>query len=485
MSNFTKAMTTKDVRTEKGMPAHSTSGSALVDLFFTMGASRNLSPDRLIGLFGAAFAEDPLLATKAVMYNRDIRGGQGERRSFRIFFRHLAEKYPEIAKKNLHLIPEFGRWDDILVTMGTEVEPTAAGFIFNALKNGDGLCAKWMPREGKADAEHAYTLMEYFDLSPREYRKLLAGNTEVVENLMCENKWDEIDYNHLPSIAVKKYRKAWARHDAERYTQWINDLTSDDPESTAKINAGAIFPHDIVRPFINFGAWGYSGTNKLSAQEEKQLEAQWAALPNYMPEGRRILPICDTSGSMFGYDRLPILVSVALGLYLSERNVGPFKDLWLTFNTTPKAKLTQGSLGEKIRKMATDNDWGGTTNFVAAFDFMLKQAVDANLSPEDMPEVLLIISDMQFDSCVRKPTDSALEAVRRRYEAAGYEVPQVVFWNVRTGTGVPVKFNEQGTAVVSGFSPSIMSRVLSGKSMNPLKVVVDTLNDERYDAVRV
>lgn len=466
MNTFLKALTTDDILTENLMPTHSTSGNAILDMFFQMGGSRALPLKDLYAMLARALGEDKLLATKATFYNRDIRGGQGERRSFRIFFHYLASNHPEIARKNIENVPFYGRWDDLLIAINTPIEKDALDYILHALKNGDALCAKWMPREGKRHDDIAKHLRETWELSARDYRKLLAGNTNVVEHQMCQKAWGAIVYEHIPSKAMHKYRRAFSRNDGERFGAFLEAVESGEK----KIHAGAIFPHDIIRPYIaDFGDY------------DKTVELQWKAQPNYMPEGYQILPVCDTSGSMYGE---PLTICVALGMYLAERNLGPFKDAFITFSHKPQLQLLKGdNLHDRAMGLANAN-WDMNTDLEAMFKLVLDQAVKHNVPAEDMPNTLLIISDMQFDRCIQNASDSALTMAKRMYDAAGYSMPNVVFWNVRTSQGIPAKFDTQGTALVSGCSPSILTSIFTGE-LEPVKVMNRTLNSERYDQVKV
>lgn len=474
MTDFITALTTDDVLTENGMPTHSSAGNAVVDLFFKMGGARALDDATLRRLFAQAFGEDALLATKASFYARDVRGGQGERRAFRVFFKYLCEVAPNVASANLPNVPFYGRWDDLFVAIGTPVEKTALDVYASGLAAGDKLAAKWAPREGKRTHDLANVLRRHMKLSWQDYRKLLAGNTSVVENHMCAREWAAINYSHVPSGAIKKYRKAFYKRDQERYAGWVAELQKSPEARTegVKVNAAAIFPHDIVRAVMQHG----------STTERQALEAQWAALPNYMPAGRKVLPVCDVSGSMSGQ---PMEVCVALGLYCAERNIGPFQNAVMTFSAEPQLHVvTATDLPSRVHQVMSAN-WDMNTNLEAMFRLVLEKAQAAELVADAMPETILIFSDMQFDSCVRSPSDNALTMIDRMYAAAGYTRPNVVFWNLRTSSGVPVKHTEQGTALVSGFSPSILKQVLSGDNLTPLSVVLKTLNSERYDRVIV
>lgn len=482
MSRLFDAMTTNDTYTDNGMPAHSTSGEALVDLFYSMGASRARSDNDVLRDFIAAFGENSLYALKAAFYNRDVRGGQGERRTFRVFFRWLCERYPDVAIMNIANVPYFGRWDDLFVAFDTKVETYALELITEALRSGDGLCAKWMPREGKSNDAIARKIRTYMGLSPRSYRKLLASLTKVVENKMCDNEWKQIDYSKVPSKAANLYRNAFNRHDPSGYSAWTAELAKPEAERDpkVKVNAGAIFPHEIARKLGILG--GYYGRNKSnnSAQTVAMLEAQWEALPDYMPKGRRVIPVVDVSGSMMGE---PMEVAVSLGLYLAERNKGLFHNQLITFSADPVVHNVKSKrLSDKLLEISRMN-WGMNTNVEKVFKLILNSAVKAGLPQDEMPEAILILSDMQFDACVDKASDNALKMIDRLYAQAGYSRPQIVFWNLRHAGNAPVKYREGGTALVSGFSPSIMASVLSGSDLDPLAVVLKTLDNERYDRV--
>jgi hypothetical protein len=467
-NSFLNALQTRDALTENGMVTNSTSGSRVMDLFYGMGGSRQLNEARIAGMFSQAFIEDRLLATKALFYNRDVRGGQGERRSFRIMFEYLCSDHPEVAIKNLVNVPFYGRWDDLFVAVGTPVEIPALDVISTALKAGDKLCAKWMPREGKHNSAWAKILRTHLELTPKQYRKLLAGNTQVIESFMCSGKWENIDYNHVPSVASNKYRHAFGKHDYPRYSAWLESLTK--PESGNKIHADAIFPHIIVHGYIK---------NYYTSSLDKTLEAQWLALPDYVPEGHSFIPVCDVSGSMRGE---PLEVSISLGVYLSQRNKGPFKDAFLTFSAHPKLQvLTGNTLRGKIEQLET-SQWDMNTDVEAVFKLILSKAKESSVPAEDMPETIIILSDMQFDQCIQNPSNTAFDMIQRMYAEAGYKIPNVVFWNLRTSSGIPVKITTQGTALVSGFSPSIMKNLLSGE-MRPDRVMLKTLLDPRYERV--
>jgi hypothetical protein len=466
-SKLYQAMQYNDTRTENNMPAHSTSGNSVLDMFFKMGGTRSWGEEQIISLFEDAFSDDSILALKAMFYNRDVRGGQGERRSFRLMFGWLATSNPELAKRVIHLVPFYGRWDDLFAGLYTDIEQDVADFIYDALAEGNTLAKKWMPRENKKNKVIAHRLMELMNLSADEYRHLIALHGEVTENLMCENRWEDVNYNHVPSVASKKYRSAFGRHDADRYGKWLAALESGD--KSVKINAGAIFPHDIVRPYLH----NRSGVDRT-------LEAQWKALPDFVGEGVSFIPVVDTSASMHG--DLAWEVAFALGVYLAERNKSVFEGAYITFSSDAKLiMLDNGSLKTKVHTFVK-NAIVADTNLESVYNLILSKAKAGKVAAEDMPTHILILSDMQFNQGVEDPSFNAQEMMRAKFERAGYAVPQVVYWNLRSSEGTPVKYNETGTALVSGFSPSLMQSLLAGE-LTPEKMMLKVLNGERYAAV--
>lgn len=466
------AIQTNDTFTENGMPAHSTSGKYVLDMFFKMGGARSWSDDQIEQMFENALYENPVLAIKALFYNRDIRGGQGERRSFRVMFNWLCKHMPVVAKKVFTLVPEYGRWDDLLFTaLDSDFQEEVAGYIYNAITDGNVLAKKWMPREGKKNEDIAFKLMDLFGLDANGYRNLIALDDEVVENFMCSNKWSEINYNHVPSVASKNYRSAFGKHDGERYGEWLAKLEKGD--KSVKINAGAIFPHDIVHQYLN---------NKIrNNTPDRTLEAQWKALPDFVKEGFSFIPVVDTSASMHG--DIAWEVAFALGVYLAERNKSVFKDAYITFSRIARLMpLTGNSLLSKVR-VFLDKQIVEDTNIESVYDLILTKAKAARLSQDDMPTHILILSDMQFNMGGGNLRHSnAQEMIRRKYNDAGYEVPQVIYWNLRSSEGTPVKFDTSGTCLVSGFSPSLMQSLLAG-DLTPENMMLAVLNGKRYQAV--
>lgn len=448
-------------RTVNGMVAESTTGSAVLDLFSRIASSRGQD---LSNLFIAALKENEELAIRVLLWARDIRGGAGERSQFRALLDKLVLINPSLAARVLKRVPELGRWDDVLSVNNSEIRALAFEMIRDALNSENSLAAKWMPRKGKTAAE----LARFLELSPKQYRKLLVRLTNVVETNMSKNAWHNIDFSKLPSVASMRYQKAFMRHTPATYNEYISALTKSDKPETVKINAGAVYPYQVLKSV-------YTGIESVA-------EEQWKALPDYL-NGNSIFPIVDTSGSMTSQVRGTTVtmkdVAVSLGLYTAERNSEEFKDLLMIFAGTPKLVHLKGGLKSRIRQM--EEIISNNTNLVAAFDMILKIARTGNVSSEAMPKTLLILSDMQFDRCA-KYDNSAIEMIRRKYSQAGYSMPRVVFWNLNSYDNYPVKVREDGTALVSGFSPSILKAVMSNdlEGFTPYSVMLRTILSDRY-----
>ena len=469
--NAVKKSKNKEVaRTANGMKAYATSASPVLDLFGIIGSARGTD---ITKQFTASFVEDADLTLRMLQWARDIREGAGERATFRNLLSALESTDPTLAGKLMHKIPALGRWDDLFAYKNSINRNQAFALIAEALEAKNGLAAKWMPRKGPVAVE----LTRYLGLSPKAYRKLIVGLTNVVETQMCAKEWEAINFSHVPSVASARYQKAFGRNAKESYSAYIAELkkpVAERADPKVKINASAVYPYDVVKSVIK--------GNAAVADE------QWKALPNYIGDAN-VLPMVDVSGSMGSLwyshgDLQPIDFAVSLGLYCADKNTGVFKDLFLTFSGKPKMEHLKGTLSQKMTQMSKAN-WEMNTNLHAAFDEILKIAVKGKVAQEDMPDMLLILSDMQFDACTRYD-NSAMQMIKRKYKDAGYNVPKIVFWNLssygKENGNTPVKFDKNGTAHVSGFSPSVMKHVLADdlEEFTPYNVMVNTLMNDRY-----
>jgi hypothetical protein len=459
--------------TLNGAVTNASSLNKNVDLFFLAGASRGKDISHVLA---AALVEDPEVAGRVLQWTRDARGGAGERQTFRNLLQYLLKNDAKMAERILAKVPTIGRWDDVLEAFDTGLERQALQMISTALKAGDALCAKWMPRQGKI----AGKIRSYMKLIPRDYRKLVAGLSKTVEQKMCAQDWTGITYEHVPSVAAARYQKAFGKHDPSGYTKYKTKLE----KGETTINASVAYPYDVIRSLRN-------GDTTVA-------NAQWASLPNYL-EGsdENILPVVDVSGSMdtpVSGSVTALDVAISLGLYLSERLGGVFKDQFVTFSGSPEMLKLSGNLQQRYNQMSRGN-WAMNTDIQAVFKLILSAATKGKIAQSEMPSKILILSDMEFDACITVGAGrrhygstgsavsvSAMEMIRKEYEAAGYVLPQVVFWNLNSRAGnSPVTYNESGTALVSGFSPSIVKSVLGGDDLSPIGIMLKTVMIERYD----
>jgi predicted transcriptional regulator len=447
-------------RTENGMATFMSTNDPVLDLFSHAGSMRG---QNIVPLFATAFNTDPELAVRVALWLRDARGGSGQRQLFRDILNYLEKTDRSITRRVIRKVPEVGRWDDLLVLNEDYAKGDAAYLIGAALQAGNGLVAKWMPRQGTKAVE----LREYFGLTPKKWRKLLVNLSNTVEQQMCAQEWNKIVFDHVPSVAASRYQKAFKKNAKESYASYVEGLK----KGTRTIKATTLYPYDITKA-VAFG-------------DSQVALAQWEALPNFVGN-KKWLPMIDTSPSMqnhrFDNHLTAYDISVGLGLYFADKNKGGFKDVVCEFSGNARLHILQGNLLAKIaglQKVPVDYT---STNLHAAFDELLNFAVKKNLPEQDMPDGILIFSDMQFNYCV-KFDDRAFDMIKRKYAAAGYKVPKVVFWNVATRNTAqsPVTFNEKGVAVVSGFSPSIFKSIASLKNITPRDVMLETLRNSKYD----
>jgi hypothetical protein len=472
MTSFVEAVKNQDARTANGMLARKSTASACVDLFYKAGASRgkNIVPD-----FTAALVENEDVALRIALWLRDARGGAGERELFRQIMVHLEKTKPKLASKLLAKVPELGRWDDIFVFKTDALKHQAYTMLGDALRERNGLAAKWTPRKG----ETAVEIRNFFGMSPKFYRKSLVTLTKVVEQDMCAGKWDEINFSHVPSVAAARYKKAFFKNATQSYTEYVAALVKGtDPK--VKVNAGAVFPYDVLKGLIG----GYS--KNYNATQLAVIEKQWEAMPNFIGDAN-VLPLVDVSGSMCcpagGNSKSGTTcldVAVSLGLYMADKNTGKFKDTFLTFSGSPELLHLKGNILDKCHQMSSST-WAMNTNLVKAMEKILNVAKSNSVPQAEMPEMLLIMSDMQFDQCA-KFDDSAMQMIERKFEAAGYSIPKIVFWNLNASDNVPVKYDKRGVALVSGFSPAIMTAVLGGdtEQFTPESIMLKAVMVDRY-----
>ena len=457
----------------------------VIDWFGAGGALRTRTEQDITNLFSRAFAQDKLLALKILFYFRDVRMGQGERRTFRTLLTWLANRYVDVAKKNLENVPFFGRWDDLYSLMGTPLEKDIF-VIFSeqlkvdieAMKRGESvsLLAKWLKSENTSSNESrrlGRKTREALGLTPKKYRKILSAlrkYIDVLEVKMCAGEWSDIDFEKVPSKASLNYRKAFGKHDQERYAAYLAAVE----KGEAKMNAGAIYPYEVMEKI----------SRAFAEQEIKALDLLWKNMPNWLEGNEHYgLVIADTSGSMHGR---PIMVSVSLAIYFAQRNVGPFQNVWMNFSQAPTFQQLKGNNLKEIWDNIDRTNWDGNTDLQSAFNLILTTAMKNKVAQKDMPKVLYIVSDMEFDQACTSNDKTNFQVMKKKFEAAGYELPNVVWWNVNARNDqYPIRADDTGTALVSGCSPSILKSLLSAKTFDPMSIVFETVNTPRYERVVV
>lgn len=470
--------------TENGAMAFASTKSAVLDFFGTGGALRARSDNDALAVFQRAFKENALLATKALFYFRDIRGGQGERNTFRVCLKWLAEQHPEIVRLNLNLISEYGRWDDLYVLVDTTLEDDVYALVKNQLlldrdSERPSLLAKWLKSENtssKKSRELARRTRQGLGLTSKQYRKMLSAlrrQIGIVEQKISDNEWGAIEYDKIPSKAGLQYRNAFKRHDGARYGEFLDAVASG--EKT--INAGTLYPYEIVEKCGGY----YDASSDI-----KTLDALWNALPNYFEgnEGVRGMVVADVSGSMMGR---PMNVSVSLAIYTAERNTGPFAGKYITFTDRPKlVTVKEGSIADKVQQVMR-TDVGYNTNVKAVFDMILSTAQKNKFAQEDLPTHLYMVSDMEFDSANGgRANERLFETIEREYADAGYKMPFLVFWNVNSRNDQqPMSMDKRGFQLVSGCSPSIFTSLLANKAVSAYELMLEVLGNERYAPVTV
>ena len=494
--------------TENGAVGYRTTGKELLDLNFAVASLRKMSDQEVANRFMKAFCEDKLLAMKWLFYARDIRGGVGERRLFRVVLKNLVRSNPEMVIPVINLIPEYGRYDDLWCLLDNAEAAKAVCKIVDKQLGQDwvnmaagkpiSLLAKWMPSINASSAqtkEYGKKLCKALDMTEREYRKALSKlrkYLDVVEVKMSDKNWSEIKYEAVPSRANLIYNSAFLRNDESRRREYLSKLE----KGETKINAGTLFPHDIVHKYMSRNSW-YGGTS-LNAKDAA-IEALWKALPNTVKDCGNTIVVADGSGSMMhtvdhNSSVTALEVANALAIYFAERSSGQFKDKYITFSERPQFvdMSNCNSLHAKLQKALSHGEVANT-NVEKVFDLILTTAVNNNMAQEDLPQNVLIISDMEFDSCAvcgdstrwnySRPTAKLFDVIAQKYAAHGYKLPRLVFWNVNSRTGtIPVKENDMGVALVSGFSVNIAKMVMSGKT-DPYECLLETLNSERYAPV--
>ena len=476
--------------TENGAVTYASTGSDCLDLFASIGALRREKEEAIITRFVRAWTENPGTAMKILFFARDVRGGLGERRVFRVILNWLAVHEPASVRRNIAFAAEYGRWDDLLTLMGTPCESEMLSVLraqlqqdMDKLRHGDAavsLLGKWLPSvnaSSSATAAMARKLARAFGMTEAEYRKALSAlraRIRILENNLRERDYT-FDYGQQPSRALYKYRRAFQRNDGERYAEFLSRVE----KGEARLHADHVAPYELVAPYLTC-CRRESFMRSITPEEARTLNASWASLPDY-GSSENALAVIDTSGSMYDDAKpLPAAVALSLGLYFAEHSRGAFRNHFIEFSARPQLIEVKGkTFADRLRYAASFNAIANT-NLEAVFDLVLRAAVANHVPQEELPAKLIIISDMEFDSCVDNASAINFKNAQRKYEAHGYHLPQIVFWNVASrNRQQPVTMNEEGVVLVSGATPRLFSMVAGGV-LNPYAFMMDILESERY-----
>ena len=492
---------TNYTKTENGALTNTSSLSASLDLFSTIGAIRNQSTEEILRRFHNAYSENKDLAMKILFFARDVRGGLGERRVFRVILKDLAVHHQETVKFNIPCIAEYGRWDDLLTLIGTPCERAALICIAAQLENDKyslegktdediSLLAKWLPSinaTSKETVKMAKKIAKFLGMSEKEYRKTLSSlrdRIKIIENNLREKDYT-FDYSKQPSKAMLKYRKAFLRNDKEKYLSFLFDVEN----GKTQLHAGTVYPYEIVHCITKYNiSRYYDQYNCIDPNEITSLTTTWNNLPDYT-NGQNYLAVVDGSGSMYGYRMLnsnlvPADVALSLGLYFAEHNKGLFHNHFITFSQKPRLVEIMGeNLLDKIKNIMRYHEVANT-NLEAVFKLLLDTALKYGIPQEEMPSALYIISDMEFDECAYGAEVTNFQHAKFMFESCGYKLPKIVFWNVASRKlQQPVTKNDRGVALVSGCTPKIFELALS-EDLDPMKFMLSVINTERYSKIK-
>lgn len=480
-------------RTENCALTHKSTLNAVLDMFAMGAAYRSRSEEDCILLFKNAYEADPVYALKCLFYIADCRGGQGERRFWRVCAKWLAKYDTDAVRRNLIHVPEYRRWDDLLIFVGTPVEIDALNIIKHQLaldvqSKTPSLLAKWLPSENTSSADTvklAKVVRKHLNMSAKQYRKtlsILRTRINVLEKLMSANEWDKIEFDKIPSKAGLKYKKAFKRHDLERVQKnpEVKSYESFAKDTTTKVNAKTLYPYEVVAEALKvmdrdrYNYWRTSHSASMDDTNRLMTNKYWENLEDYFKDKNfNALVVVDTSASMRRSDAAaPLNVAISLGMYAAERAKGPFAGHYVSFSARPRLVKVEGvDFCDKVARIY-DANLCENTNIEATFNMLLNTAIMNRCTQEDLPEYLCIVSDMEFDqgtgyyrSEAQARVQTLMESIREKWANHGYRVPKIIYWNVDARqNNIPEDVGCGLVSYVSGMSPSLFDTIMSGKT---------------------
>jgi hypothetical protein len=487
MNSFIQANLRNNTRTANGMATNSSSGNPIVDLFFLCGAARNMPDNDIITVFNEAYQKDSTAALRIAFWARDIEKGLGERRFFRVVAQWLDKNILTNVLQDQNFTQNIVRVDDLVyladnfIQNGKNAEADAIiTFLFGLMKNKtlQGIVAKWMPRKNsKYGKVVRYMRSNGFINSYSEYRHQIVSLTNVVEQNMSAKEWDGINLEHVPSIAMKKYKKAFHRHNILK--PFVEKVVAGE----AKLHAKRLFPYEIVKEIMNSGI----ARSAMNDTNRQLLNEQWKGLQQLddLPKDFRAIPIIDVSGSMTNPGNTPMSIAIGIGMFMAENNPNEtFRNYFITFSDRPEfQKITGADIVEKV-KDTMNAPWGMNTNIEAAFKMILRKAVEDRVPENEMPTTIIILSDMEFDQCARTPDHNAIEMIRDEYTKSGYNIPTIVFWNINGMIkNIPAQTNDKGVLLVSGASQNVINFILKQGYKDLMNLVLEVVNNPRYQHI--
>ena len=498
MDELRNQVNSQKVFTENGAVGYKKFGNTFVDFNFRISSYRNMDESAIMADFFEMMNEDQILAMKMLFMARDVRGGLGERRLFKVIMKNLADTNPDLVKKVIPIIPEYGKWDDLFELFGTKCEKQMVSFVkdqinkdlISASKNESiSILAKWMPSintSNRNTVNMAYKFANEMKLTPRQYRKMLTNLRSILnlpETNLSANRIDKVVYPEVASKAHLNLKNVFLRKDADRYIAFLESTK----RGETKINAATLAPYEVWNKY----AGEQSYYSRRSVKYDETLEQLWKNLKSY-GNLENTLVVADGSGSMsvkLGKTNITALdVAQSLAVYFGERCEGQYKNNFITFSERPQlVNFGDGTLKSKIDIVSKYTEVANT-NIEAVFDLILTTAKSKNMSQEDLPKTIVVISDMEFDSATCSNRGSRLnktlfEGIQDKYAENGYQLPRLAFWNVNSrNLAVPIQINKMGVNLVSGFNQAAIKMVMSG-NLDPFLAIKDMLDNKRYDLV--
>lgn len=480
MSKLLTILNSNITKTDNGALAYKSTQNDIVDFFATAGAMREKNECDIINSFDKAFAQDPLVALKLLFYFRDCREGVGERRLFRIISEHLAQNNPNVLEKNLIHIPHFGRWDDLLCLLKTKCKKHVIQLIKEQIDHDiasePSLLGKWLPSINTSSYKTqtlGRIICKELKINEKQYRKLLSclrNKISIVETKISNKDYSNIDYESVPSQANLKYMKAFWRNDEERYSDFVTKAV----KGEKKIKTKTLMPYEIIRRILR------NENNNATG------DALWNNLPNYANNDCDAIVVADTSGSMLCNNLLPICTAISLAIYFAERNKGVFANHFINFSSRPQLIKIDGCDITAKAKYVFHKSLIDNTNIEAVFDLILNTAIENQLSDSDIPERIIIISDMQFDMASTHRTNNQVlfDTIKQKWNENDYKMPKLVYWNVNaTTTAHPQTCEDENVQFVSGHSATIFNEILQDKFCTPYELILDIVNKKRYSCI--